>query len=665
MKRTMGLLFIAASASFTIGRAQSDTAAFRAAASVKAAQERIPSLERFLSQFPRSGFSGNAWNMLFGLYAESGNEPRALDAATRYLQTVPPESRMGPYNDLAYTLAERNMGLDSALAYATAAEKLAAGEGGRSLGMVQDTRAFVLYRKGEFAAAEALQNEAIRGHEDDPVYVGHLALYQESNGKRRPALSTIARAIYLGGDRELESRFLDWLSHEEKDAKRREELRSSIVMGTVHSVLDTLRGERAIAAGSRAAAFMAELSVDLPAAQAYAEAAVASLTNTSPVEDAVTFRQNLAIVTAACGKFKEALAMLRSVEDLASPWSTDFWFALGGVYQRLGQQDSAVVAYMNGLTVVNTKELRDTLEAVYRKLHGSADRLDSDLERLKQSGAVFDPGRYAPSGGVTGKVVLAELFTGAECSPCVAADRAFDALWEYYPRTALAILEYHVHIPGADPLTTNDSWSRYQFYRVRGTPTAVIDGRESIVGGGPKYIARSRFNLYTYAIGKYQRYEPGMHLGIDASGQGDSITITVHVGETGAKPKAGNCLLHVALVERTVDYTGGNGISRHSMVVRKLIGGASGRPLSRPFQQETVRLSASLKEIESGISDVIRDPKGQTSWPGPKRPFSGWKSLPRTINRSNLSVVAWVQDKETNEVYQSAFVDVPSVSGGH
>ncbi len=594
---------------------------------------------------------------------DQGSEAQALDAATHYLQTVPSEARLGPYNQIAYSLAVKNIGLDSALVYAALAEEMARGEGVGTLGPIQDTRAFVLYRKGNFAAAEKLQLEAIRGHENDPEYLGHLAMYQERNGRRRIALSTISQAVYLGGDREMQVRFFDLLAREEKDAKRREALKESIVMKTVRSSLDTLRGPKAFMARSNAAAFLVRMSVNLPAAQKFAEAATRSLAKNSSVEDAVTFRQNLAMVTAARGKYRDALGMLRSIEDLVSPWSTDFWLVLGGVYQKLGQPESAASAYMNGLTAINPKEIRDALEAVYRKLHGSIDGLDESLERLKQSGAVFDPGRYTSAGRKTGKVLLVELFTGAECPPCVASDIAFDALGEYYPRTDVAILEYHVHIPGPDPLTTNDSWDRYQMYGGGGTPTVVIDGREKIVGGGPKYIAKSRFNFYRYSIGKYLGDEPGMSLNIEVKRSHDSIAVAARVVQIRGRSKAGNCVLHLALVQRSVMYAGGNGISRHAMVVRRLFGGPAGTPVSPALPEETIQLSLDMADVEAAMRDLLHDPKSQPSWPGPKRNFSGWRSVPEKIDRSNLTVVAWLENAGTHEVLQSVSQEVPPATG--
>ena len=117
---------------------------------------------------------------------------------------------------------------------------------------------------------------------------------------------------------------------------------------------------------------------------------------------------------------------------------------------------------------------------------------DKRIETIKEGMKDFEPGKFVKTSN-TGKVVVAELFTGAECPPCVAADMALDKLSEYYPKDDAVILEYHVHIPGPDPMTNPDSFAKYKWYGGNfGTPTIFFDGVENIVGGGPDYIAQNR-----------------------------------------------------------------------------------------------------------------------------------------------------------------------------
>src|SRR5262249_43403334 len=90
------------------------------------------------------------------------------------------------------------------------------------------------------------------------------------------------------------------------------------------------------------------------------------------------------------------------------------------------------------------------------------------------------------------RVVLMELFTGAQCPPCVAADVAFDALTKTYKHSELVLVQHHMHIPGPDPLTNGDTEARWKYYQtafkglVRGVPTAIFNGmpEDPPKGGG-------------------------------------------------------------------------------------------------------------------------------------------------------------------------------------
>ncbi len=79
-----------------------------------------------------------------------------------------------------------------------------------------------------------------------------------------------------------------------------------------------------------------------------------------------------------------------------------------------------------------------------------------------------------------------ELFTGAQCPPCVAADVAFDALLQTYKPTEFIGLQYHLHIPGPDPLTNNDSEERQKYYgsAIRGTPSTFFNGKARPAAAG-------------------------------------------------------------------------------------------------------------------------------------------------------------------------------------
>ncbi len=73
-----------------------------------------------------------------------------------------------------------------------------------------------------------------------------------------------------------------------------------------------------------------------------------------------------------------------------------------------------------------------------------------------------------------------ELFTGTQCSACVAADVAFGALEQTYKPNELALIQYHMHIPGPIPLANAETQERWDYYakvhpdKILGTPTTIF-----------------------------------------------------------------------------------------------------------------------------------------------------------------------------------------------
>jgi tetratricopeptide (TPR) repeat protein len=642
--------------------AQQDTVSYKAASALQNTNDRLSAFGEFLKLYPTSKLKPKVYDALFQLYLDRDDSAAAINAASGALAAIAPDARMNQYNRFANALAESNCGLDSALVWVTHAEEMAQAGNSRSLSAIQDTRAYVLYRRGSYAEAEKLQRVAIVGNEDDPEYLNHMALYEKENGKLSDALRTMTKALYLGGDEEGKARFEEWIALIENEKPKQEGFKESVVMGTVHQFIDTLKGSKLIAARSNAAGLMAELNVDLPIARIWAEEACASLSKNSLVSDVALFTQSEAKVSIAENRHDEALKQLRSTRDLVDPYDTKFWTLLGRTYEQAGDRSQAIGAYMQGLTVLNDRRLRTTLEAAFKKAHGSLAGLDNAIDSVKQANTNFDPGHYGRSTTPEGKVMLVELFTGAECGPCVGADMALDALSEHYPRTVVALVEYHVHIPGPDPLTTNESWDRYKMYSGQGTPTVVVEGKESIVGGGSKASAKNRFGLYRYVVEKFTSDKPQIALAISVKSVKSDVegkaVVKADVVRTVPLGKSAKPALHLALVERSVDYTGSNGISKHLFVVRRMVGGAQGISLDPTKQRETITKVVDFNEVEKAIKALLDNPTTQPSW-STRRPFAGWRTRPEKLDRANLAIVGWVQDKETKEVLQAIYQDVP------
>src|SRR5262249_27024578 len=201
-----------------------------------------------------------------------------------------------------------------------------------------------------------------------------------------------------------------------------------------------------------------------------------------------------------------------------------------------------------------------------------------------------DAGHRSPNGD---HVVLLELFTGAQCGPCVAADVAFDALSKAYNPTNLITLQHHVHIPEPDPLTGPDSVSRQTYYGVRSTPSTYFNGGALAGGGGSLADSRRKFNQYRRVIDELHKGKRKAIIELAARRAGDDVHIkaSASVGSS-AGASRGSPRLRLALVEESVPYTGRNRLPLHHHVVRAMPGGVEGRALEGGKIQieETIRL---------------------------------------------------------------------------
>src|SRR6266851_4866813 len=134
-----------------------------------------------------------------------------------------------------------------------------------------------------------------------------------------------------------------------------------------------------------------------------------------------------------------------------------------------------------------------TLELLVKALNASkkADEAKEVEARIKKIATDIKPAAFAGRKDKSDRVVLVELFTGAECPPCVAADKAFDALAETYKPSEVVLLEYHLHIPRPDPLTSPDGLERAKYYggAIGGTPTFIFNGQPGPGVGGDAYDA--------------------------------------------------------------------------------------------------------------------------------------------------------------------------------
>jgi hypothetical protein len=248
------------------------------------------------------------------------------------------------------------------------------------------------------------------------------------------------------------------------------------------------------------------------------------------------------------------------------------------------------------------------------------------------------------------RAVVMELFTGAQCPPCVAADVAFDALHKSYQSKDLVLIQYHMHIPGPDPMTNKDTIARWDYYRelhpgkVGGTPTALFNGAVMPGGGGAMAGAEKKFGQYSEKINELLEEATPIKLTGKATRTGDKVEIGVEYAgvPTDAEPR-----LRLLLVEDTVKYVGGNKLRFHHSVVRAMPGGAAGTVLKDKAGKQAV--SVDVSQVRADLSKYLDD------FAANERPFP---TSARPLEMAKLQVIALVQDDKTGEVLHAARFDV-------
>ncbi len=274
-----------------------------------------------------------------------------------------------------------------------------------------------------------------------------------------------------------------------------------------------------------------------------------------------------------------------------------------------------------------------------------------DAEYLKNV-PPFKPETFSGRKGKADRVAVMELFTGAQCPPCVAADVAFDALNKAYKPTDLVLIQYHMHIPGPDPLTNLDSIARWDYYSkkfpqdIRGTPSTIFNGKPAAGGGGGMAGAEGKFKQYKDLIDPIIDEETGISLKGSASLKGDRANIKVAVN--GVKDAADGVKVRFVLVEDTIRYVGSNGLRFHHHVVRSLPGGAEGakvKDLKNGEYSATVDLTTLRKDLTKYLDTYAAETR---PFPYPDRP----------LDLKHLLVIALVQDDETGKILQAAEFEV-------
>ena len=213
------------------------------------------------------------------------------------------------------------------------------------------------------------------------------------------------------------------------------------------------------------------------------------------------------------------------------------------------------------------------------------------------------------------RYVMIEHFTNTKCPTCASKNPAFYTLINQYPND-LHHLSVHPPIPyntcGLYLANKTENSARATFYGVFGTPSIAIDGTLQPI---------STPLLTAITLQDYLEQTSPLWVQVSETGPNNARVATVKAHSLSALP-AGNYKLYAAVVEKTVNFSGGNGETVHHDVFRKMLSDING----------TAYTPAATGQSTDFTFNFSID--------------AGW-------NADEIYVLAWVQNTDTKEIINS------------
>lgn len=430
---------------------------------------------------------------------------------------------------------------------------------------------------------------------------------------------------------------------QEKDADKRKELQEEAKKAAAKATAEVPVLLRKIVEGSSDDGLLMLLVPDLLNQAAAMKA---------KPEDVKKWAEKGLKAAAAHGPRAEKNTLMGTAETLASQEG------LGDVALTFAEKAAAATekgplgSKVRGLKALASAQAKAGKADAAKKTAAIVDKLEGELDvEYKKEGPGFTPTMYAArENKEANRVAVMELFTGAMCPPCVAADLAFDGLEATYSPKDVVLLQYHMHIPGPDPLTNPDTLARWEYYGklfpqdMRGVPSSVFDGKPQAGGGGGKPNAKSKYDQYRKIIDA--TLEKKADVTISGGAKLDNGEVKVDAAVAGKAEKA---TVRLVLAEEEVRYLGGNGIRLHHQVVRSMFGKGEGWKV-KDLKDGKATASVKLDDLKKSLSEYMETYHRDTAkFSNPDRP----------LKFEHLKVIVLVQDDETGEILNAAQFDVP------
>lgn len=631
-----------------ISYAQQNTdSLYNAAVAIKDPLQKIKALDDLLKKYPTIDNAEGVRTTIFITSIETKDTLLVMQKAQELIKNAVDVATI--YNRVAYYFAENGFWLDSALVYSTIANEEYEKAQGRKRVPFMDTKARVYFKRGEYKQAFETQREALalypKGREWDPNYAEYyfnLALYMYKNNLHYDGLRLMARTSFFGFDdatKQLDEIFqtekLQWTKSDIYKAAADEYLKTATDINVARSV---------VALGLAKQSTGGEL---LDEALHLAKASVEAIDDNTTFEQETNRYTTLGVINVIRGDYKSGIENLNRAIKYSTPYDTDLYFYLGKAYEQIGENKKAFDTYLSGVLAFSPANIIERLKALHPVLYVHGPEIDEIIKAEIQNVENFHVTHFKKQ-KKNSKVVLAELFTGSECRPCLAADVAYDKLIERYDLNTLAVLEYHLHIPAPDPMTNPDAEARAKFYGVNSTPTSIIEGIDKSSAGGNKAVAKSRFNVFTATIEKFLSNDPKANISIKSSLKQKNLSISCNASTLEANTN--DLRLYIVLAEEKVHYKGYNTVAEHRFVVRKMFPSPEG--LAFENKKELMHsTNINLNQIEDSLKNYLDSMEKRAN----RKVF---KEKKHQINPDNLFLVAFVQNYVTKEILQANVIQV-------
>lgn len=346
------------------------------------------------------------------------------------------------------------------------------------------------------------------------------------------------------------------------------------------------------------------------------------------------------------GKMREAYRNLLSAA-LALKENGLVNLRLGRYYEATGKLARAWSRYLQA--AITSEAGAEGLEGMkrLREEHGLERPFGVEELEVVLEGRVpaYQPASsYEPPEETPGRRVLVELFTGAHCPPCAAADLAFEGLAAHYGLEHVVLLQHHLPIPAPEPLVNPTALRRGRANGITATPTFLIDGRDVISGGGPTDQAAKVFRGLQEPIDGRLADPTPWKLGLEGAREGSRITVTAEIDG----PEARDVSLRCWLAERTVLFPGRNEIVFHRYVTRAELP-RGGTRIAEAAGARTVQQEVDLDRVATELERFLDDFETRIG--------ATFSLRPTSIRPEQAVVVAFLEDA-AGRVLQAAVYEV-------